>query len=75
MGVSIIAYAILRGFSGAAVRKAMKSGRITLEVVGTLDVDKVGEQWHGSANSAQEVVLSTSLMSSEIVGAVDKTIT
>jgi hypothetical protein len=46
MGISIRAYARHRGVSDAAVRKAIKSGRITPEADGTLDADKTDREWN-----------------------------
>ena len=45
MGLSIRSYAGHRGVSDTAVRKAIKSGRITLEADGTLDPAKADRQW------------------------------
>lgn len=53
MRVSIRAYAKHHNVSGAVVRGVIKAGCTPSEAGGTLDVDKVGEQWHESANSAQ----------------------
>ena len=46
MGISIRAYARHRGVSDAAVRKAIKSGRVTPEADGTLDPDKADREWN-----------------------------
>ena len=45
MGVSIRAYARHRGVSDTAVRKAIATGRITLEPDGTLDIQHADAQW------------------------------
>lgn len=45
MGLSIRAYARHRGVSDAAVRKAIAAGRITPEADGTLDADRVDQEW------------------------------
>jgi hypothetical protein len=45
MGLSIRAYARHRGISDAAVRKAIKAGRITLEADGTLDPVRADADW------------------------------
>ncbi|MBF0308115.1 MAG: hypothetical protein HQL56_01115 [Magnetococcales bacterium] len=53
MGMSIRAYAIRRGVSHTAVRKALSSGRITAEPDGTLDPDKCDAAWAANTNQAQ----------------------
>ena len=45
MGLSIRAYARHRGVSDTAVRKAIASGRITLESDGSLDIQRADAQW------------------------------
>lgn len=45
MGLSLRAYARHRGVSEAAVRKAIKSGRITQEPDGTVDPEQADQQW------------------------------
>ena len=45
MGISIRAYARHRGVSDAAVRKAITAGRITPEVDGTIDAERVDQEW------------------------------
>lgn len=53
MGLSIRAYARHRGVSDAAVRKAIKTGRITLEPDGTVDPAKADAQWNRNTDTAQ----------------------
>ena len=45
VGVSIREYARQRGISDAAVRKALKQGRITAEADGTIDVERADRDW------------------------------
>jgi hypothetical protein len=45
MGISIRAYARHRGVSDAAVRKAIKAGRITPDADGTVDAARADAQW------------------------------
>jgi len=49
MGLSRRKYAEHRGVSEKAVRKAIASGRITLEPDGTIDPVSLGDRaiWHG----------------------------
>jgi len=54
MGISIRAYARQRGVSDAAVRKAIKTGRITPEVDGTIDPAKADAQWNRNTDTAQQ---------------------
>ncbi len=54
MGVSLRAYARHRGVSDTAVRKAIKSGRITTEPDGTIDVAKVDQEWTLNTDQAQQ---------------------
>nr|CRH06150.1 conserved protein of unknown function [Candidatus Magnetococcus massalia] len=54
MGVSIRQYAKLRGVSDAAVRKAIKAGRITKEPDGTVDPAKANAAWERNTNPAQQ---------------------
>lgn len=54
MGVSLRAYARHRGVSDTAVRKAIKSGRITTEPDGTIDVAKVDQEWALNTDQAQQ---------------------
>ncbi len=46
MGISIRAYARHRGVSDAAVRKAIKAGRITPEADGTVDAARADREWN-----------------------------
>lgn len=45
MGISIRAYARHRGVSDAAVRKAIRTGRVTPEADGTIDIERVDREW------------------------------
>ncbi|WP_039758478.1 hypothetical protein [Bartonella queenslandensis] len=45
MGLSIRAYARQRGVSDTAVRKAIKQGRITAELDGTIDAERADREW------------------------------
>ncbi len=54
MGLSIRAYARHRGLSDAAVRKAIKAGRITPEPDGTIDPKKADAQWGRQTDPAQQ---------------------
>lgn len=54
MGISIRAYARHRGLSDAAVRKAIKAGRITPEPDGTIDPKKADAQWGRQTDPAQQ---------------------
>lgn len=54
MGLSIRAYARHRGVSDAAVRKAIKTGRITPEPDGTVDPVRADAQWERNTDTAQQ---------------------
>ena len=54
MGLSIRAYGRHRGVSDAAVRKAIKAGRITPEPDGTINPDKADAQWAANTDTAQQ---------------------
>jgi hypothetical protein len=54
MGLSIRAYARHRGVSDAAVRKAIKTGRIAQEPDGTLDPAQADAQWDRNTDGAQQ---------------------
>ncbi|ABK44557.1 conserved hypothetical protein [Magnetococcus marinus MC-1] len=58
MGVSIRQYAKLRGVSDAAVRKAIKAGRISKEPDGTVDPAKADAAWERNTNPAQQREIS-----------------
>lgn len=45
MGLSIRAYARHRGVSDTAVHKAIRTGRITPEADGTIEVDRADREW------------------------------
>lgn len=53
MGISIRAYARLRGVSDAAVRKAIKTGRVTPEADGTINAARADTQWHKQTDPSQ----------------------
>jgi len=54
LGISIRAYARHRGVSDAAVRKAIKTGRIRLQADGTIDPAKADVQWARNTDTAQQ---------------------
>lgn len=54
MGVSRRQYAVLRGVSETAVRKAISSGRIRVEQDGTIDVDKANASWDRQTDPAKQ---------------------
>jgi len=54
MGMSIRAYGRHRGVSDAAVRKAIKSGRIRLEADGSIGADKADALWKINTDVAQQ---------------------
>ncbi len=54
MGISIRAYARSRGVSDTAVRKAIKTGRVTLEADGTVDPDRADAEWQNNTDTAQQ---------------------
>lgn len=54
MGISIRAYARARGVSDAAVRKAIKAGRITPEPDGTIEPSRADTEWQCNTDSAQQ---------------------
>ena len=54
MGISIRAYGRHRGVSDAAVRKAIKTGRITPEPDGTIDPQKADAQWTANTDTSQQ---------------------
>ncbi len=54
MGISIRAYGRHRGVSEAAVRKAIKAGRITPEPDGTIDPAKADAEWGRNTDVAQQ---------------------
>ncbi|WP_028452956.1 hypothetical protein [Chitinilyticum aquatile] len=54
MGISIRAYARERGVSDAAVRKAIKAGRITPEPDGTIDPARANREWAHNTDQAQQ---------------------
>ena len=53
MGISKRAYAERRGVSPAAVRKAIKTGRIDVEPDGTIDPEKADAQWERNTDPAR----------------------
>lgn len=52
MGVSRRKYAQMRGVSDMAVRKAISSGRISVEQDGTIDPEKADRQWEAQTDPA-----------------------
>jgi hypothetical protein len=54
MGLSRRAYAALRGVHESAVRKAIATGRITLETDGTIDAAKAEAMWGSSTDPAKQ---------------------
>jgi hypothetical protein len=54
MGISIRAYAKLRGVSDMAVRKAITAGRISKEPDGSIDVDRANQQWSENTDQSQQ---------------------
>ena len=54
MGLSIRAYARLRGVSHVAVLRAATTGRITLEPDGTVDPAKADAAWERSTEPGRE---------------------
>jgi hypothetical protein len=54
MKLSISAYARHRGVSHVAVLKAIKSGRISKEADGTIDVAKADADWRKNTSQAQQ---------------------
>lgn len=54
MGISIRAYGRHRGVSDAAVRKAIKTGRITPEADGTIIPSTADVQWQKNTDAAQQ---------------------
>jgi hypothetical protein len=54
MGISIRAYARQRGVSDAAVRKAIKAGRITPLPDGTIDPSRADKQWGSNTDQAKQ---------------------
>ncbi len=54
MGLSRRAYARHRGVSETAVRKALATGRITLDTDGKIDPDKADQQWSSQTDPAKQ---------------------
>ncbi|MFD1798222.1 elements of external origin [Paracoccus aurantiacus] len=54
MGVSRRRYASMRGVSDMAVRKAIASGRISVEADGTIDPAKADAQWDSQTDPAKQ---------------------
>jgi len=52
MGISIRAYARARGVSDTAVRKAIKTGRISALADGTIDPAQADAEWQGNTDPA-----------------------
>lgn len=74
MGISIRAYGRHRGVSDAAVRKAIKSGRISKEPDGTIDPDKADAQWDKNTDVAQQREPKRKAVSSAAIDAVNDTL-
>lgn len=74
MGISIRAYGRHRGVSDAAVRKAIKSGRISKEPDGTIDPDKADVQWDKNTDLAQQRESKRKAVSSAAIDAVNDTL-
>ena len=53
MELSIRKYATLRGVTEGAVRKAIKTGRITPNDDGTIDVDRADQEWKENTDEAK----------------------
>ena len=75
MGISIRAYGRHRGVSEAAVRKAIKTGRIGLETDGTIDIAKADKDWQDNTTSRKFLPPSeeTTFMQAKTVNEVLKT--
>lgn len=58
-GISIRKYATLRGFSEGTVRAAIKTGRITPNSDGSIDVARADSEWSGRAQLGSSVGLAT----------------
>jgi hypothetical protein len=54
MGISRRAYAVLRGVSDTAVRKAIATGRISVEADGSIDPAKADAQWDAQTDPAKQ---------------------
>lgn len=54
MGMSIRAYARRRGISDAAVRKAIKTGRITPLADGTINPERADLEWELATDKSQQ---------------------
>ncbi|MEF8736797.1 MAG: elements of external origin [Candidatus Accumulibacter necessarius] len=54
MGLSIRAYARHRGVSDTAVHKAIRAGRITPEVDGTIDPERADRDWAKNSDTPRE---------------------
>lgn len=54
MGVSRRRYASMRGVSDMAVRKAIASGRISVEADGTIDPERADAQWDSQTDPAKQ---------------------
>jgi len=54
MGISLRAYARHRGVTDTAVHKAIRSGRITPEPDGTIDSERVDQEWARNTDTAKK---------------------
>jgi hypothetical protein len=59
MGLSRRAYAALRGVQIRPVRKAIATGRITLEADGTIDAAKADAMWDASTDLLPRPIFSS----------------
>ena len=59
MELSIRAYAKHRGISEGAVRKAIKTGRISTNANGKIDASKADAQWQQNSDLAQKLAITT----------------
>ena len=76
MGLSIRAYARLRGISHVAVLRAATAGRITLEPDGTIDAAKADAAWARTTEPGREKAKSQKLkpVADVAVGSVRETL-
>jgi hypothetical protein len=54
MGISIRAYARHRGVTDTAVHKAIRTGRVTPEADGTIDIDRADADWARNTDSHKQ---------------------
>lgn len=70
MGISMRAYARLRGVAHSAVQKAIRSGRITREPDGSIDPKRADAEW--AANTRPASVSTDSIVVSPSSAAMDR---